>query len=91
MAQPPTHPPAPAPATSARIRLAQLAHDAALLVPGVAGMDAGPTGLFVTAGDSRRVAGVRCVAAGDGPYEVSLRLRCELVPLRALAEAVRTC
>jgi hypothetical protein len=74
---------------SPRVRLARLACEAALRVPGVAATDSGPTGLHVTAGDGQRVQGVRCVAAGGGSYEVSLRLRCELVPLIALGEAVR--
>jgi hypothetical protein len=73
---------------SPRVRLARLSRDAALLVPGVAGTDCGPTGMWVTVGDQERVDGVRCVAAGNDDYEVSLRLRCEMVPLRELGEAV---
>ena len=75
---------------SDRVRLAQLSRDAALAVIGVDGADRGPTGLFLTAGDGQQVDGVRCVASGDGGYEVSLRLRCELVPLLAVADGVRT-
>jgi hypothetical protein len=74
---------------SARVRLARLAGDAALRVPGVAAVESGPAGLHVTAGDGQRVAGVRCVAAGHGDYELSLRLCCELVCLPELGAAVR--
>ena len=49
---------------------------------GVVRTDVGPAGLFVSAGDGERVEGVTCVAAGDGGYEISLRLVCALTPLR---------
>lgn len=75
-------------AGSERVRLARLARDAALRIPGVAGTDGGPSGRFVTVGDGQRVAGVTCVACADG-YEVALRLVCELVPLAELGERVR--
>ncbi|HLI61547.1 MAG TPA: hypothetical protein VKV21_17970 [Solirubrobacteraceae bacterium] len=77
------------PAPGARIALAALARDVALTVNGVAGLDDGPAGLFVTAGGGERIGGVRCVAAPEGGYEVSLRLVCELVPLLDLADRVR--
>jgi hypothetical protein len=77
------------PPGSPRVRLAALAQTVALAVPGVKSADSGPARLFVTAGTGQRVDGVRCVSAGDGGYEVSLRLCCELVPLRVLAETVR--
>ena len=77
------------PPGSPRVRLAQLAHDAALGVPGVVDTDSGPARLFLTATDEHRVDGVRCISAGDGSYQVALRLRCELGPLRPLGEAVR--
>ena len=75
---------------SERVRLARAARQAALTVPGVRAMDAGPAGMFMTgAGDGERLDGVMCVAApGDG-YEVSLRLVASLVALRPLAERVR--
>jgi hypothetical protein len=73
---------------SDRVRLARLARDAALQVPGVADTDSGTTGLFATAGGGERVPGVTCVAAHAGGYDVALRLRCELVPLPALGEHV---
>ena len=74
---------------SERVRLAALARDTALAVPGVAGLDAGPTGLFATVGAGIPVAGVRCLAAPEGGYDLSLRLVCELVPLRPVADHVR--
>jgi hypothetical protein len=74
---------------SPRIRLARLAHDTALAVPGVAGLDAGPAGLFVSVAAGERIAGVRCVAAPEGGYDIALRLVCELVALIALADRVR--
>jgi hypothetical protein len=73
---------------SERIRLARLARDAALRVPGVVGTDSGPHGSFVTVGDGSPVEGVSCVAAGAG-YEVGLRLICGLVGLPALADQVK--
>lgn len=79
----------PVPARSERVRLARLARDAALRVPGVAGADAGPDGRFVTVGDGQRLAGVMCVASTGG-YDVSLRLVCELVPFVELGKSVRT-
>jgi hypothetical protein len=75
---------------SARVRLAALSRDTALGVPGVAATDPGPTGLFATVDSAHRVDGVRCIATGEGIYEVSLRLRCELVPLRSAAGTVRS-
>jgi hypothetical protein len=74
---------------SDRVRLARQAHDAALQVLGVAGLEAGPLGLVLTADENQRVDGVRCVATGDGSFEVTLRLRCELVPLLELADIVK--
>ncbi len=55
----------------------------------MAGLEAGPLGLVLTADENQRVDGVRCVAAGDRSYEVTLRLRCELVPLLELADVVK--
>lgn len=53
------------------------------------GLGAGSLGLVLTADENQRVDGVRCVAAGDGSYEVTVRLRCELVPLLELADVVK--
>jgi hypothetical protein len=74
---------------SARVRLAELSRTVALGIPGVAGTDSGPTGLFATVDSSHRIDGVRCVAAGGDVYEVSLCLCCELVPLPQAGDAVR--
>ena len=73
---------------SERFRLARLAHDAALRVPGVADTDTGPMGRFVTVGGGERLDGVTCVAA-EGGFDVSLRLVCELVPLPELLTNVK--
>jgi len=75
---------------SERFRLARLARDAALRVPGVVGTDPGPAGLFVTVDRGERLEGVLCVATQSGGYEVSLRLVCGLIPLLALGERVKT-
>ncbi len=74
---------------SERFRLARLAREAALRVPGVVTTDTGPMGLFVTVGGGERLEGVICAATPEGGYEVSLRLVCELVPLLALGEQVK--
>ncbi len=79
----------PSAARSERFRLARLAREAALRVPGVVGTDTGSMGLFVAVGDGERLEGVICAATKDGGYDVSLRLVCELVPLLALAEQVK--
>ena len=73
---------------SERLRLARLAHDAALGVQGVVALGADPAGGFVTVGGGRRIEGVLCLAAGAGAYDVSLNLVCRLVPLLALGERV---
>lgn len=75
---------------SERFRLARLAREAALRVPGVAGTDTGAMGLFVTVGEGQRLEGVICAATRDDGYEVCLRLVCELVPLPSLGEQVKT-
>jgi hypothetical protein len=69
--------------------LAELAHDVALADEGVVELDAGVGGLFVTAGGGQRVPGVRCLAAPERGYDLSLRLVCRLVPLPAVADRVR--
>lgn len=74
---------------SDRVRLAALARDTALAVPGVVELDSAPTGLFATVGAGVPVAGVRCLAAPEGGFDLSLRLVCELVALHPLADRVR--
>lgn len=54
------------------------------------GMDAGPMGLMVTEGGGERLDGVTCVATRNGGYEVSLGVVCELVPLLAVGERIKT-
>jgi hypothetical protein len=71
------------------MRLARMAHDAALRVPGVIRTDVGPAGLFVSVGDGERVEGVICAADRDGGYAISLRLVCALMPLQLIAQQVR--
>jgi hypothetical protein len=77
-------------ASSPRMRLARIAHDVAMRTRGVVRTDAGPGGLFVSAGNGQSVEGVTCVAAMDGGYEISLRLVCAMTPLQPIAEHVRT-
>jgi hypothetical protein len=75
---------------SDRVRLATLALHAACSVDGVLTGEAGPSGLLVTSvpgGD--RLDGVQAVAEPDGRYSVEVGLRARLVPLPALAAAVR--
>ena len=79
----------PAGGPSPRVRLAQLARDAALATPGVVDLDAGPAGTFFTAGGGTRIKGVTCSTAPEGGFDVSLRLVCELAPLYAVADRVR--
>jgi hypothetical protein len=74
---------------SERVRLARLARDAALRVPGVMTTDAGPIGMFITVGGGERLEGVTCVATNSGAYEVTLRLVCALVPLVPLGERIK--
>ncbi len=84
-----TGPPQAPAANSDRMRLAELVHDAAVGVPGVIDTDRGASGLFMSSGGGHQVAGVTCAAAAGGGYDVALRLRCQMVPLLPLADAVR--
>lgn len=86
----PVSSPAEIPASaSLRLRLAALVRAAALATPGVVGLDAGQTGIRMTASDGLRVDGVVCAALPDGRYQASIHLVAALVPLRPLADAVR--
>jgi hypothetical protein len=76
-------------AASDRLRLATLARDTALTVPGVHALDPGPARAFVTAGAGEIVGGVNCVVAPQGGFDLSLQLVCELVPLHPLGDRVR--
>lgn len=73
-----------------RLRLAALASAAALATRGVVGLDAGRTGMQVTASAGLRVDGVVCTALGDGRYHMSVHLVAGMVALRPLADSVRT-
>jgi hypothetical protein len=75
---------------SERVQLARLALDAALGVDGVVSSDAGPLGTWVTADRGERLPGVVATALADGVYGVELHLVTEVVPLRPLAERVRS-
>jgi hypothetical protein len=86
----PVSSPAEVPASaSVRLRLAAVARAAALATRGVVGLDSGRAGMRMTAGAGLRVDGVVCVAQPDGRYQVTVHLVAALVPLRALADAVR--
>jgi hypothetical protein len=74
---------------SDRVRVAQIARETALGVPGVVDLDSGPAGLCTTVGGGVRVVGVSSSAAPEGGFDLSLRLVCELVALRPLADRVR--
>ena len=75
---------------SVRVRVARAALQAALEVPGVLGSDSGPSGRRVTADPaSGPLIGVLATAQSDGRYAVDLSLVADMVPLPALAEAVR--
>ena len=74
---------------SARVRLAAWALAAAQAVDGVLAADAGPTATHVTVSGSTTVLGVLVVAEPGGRYSIDLGLRARLVPLGALADAVR--
>ncbi|MBV9415441.1 MAG: hypothetical protein JO363_10735 [Solirubrobacterales bacterium] len=75
---------------AARVALARLALDVASAMPGVAGTDAGPGGLCVTADPPFGVLrGVSVIAQPDGRYEVDLCLVARMVPLLSLGEDIR--
>lgn len=75
---------------STRVRLARLAHEAAVAVDGVVGTDAGSVGARATFGGAERIGGVVCTAVGNGVYGLELFLVAEQVALRPLAERVRS-
>lgn len=74
---------------SPRVRLAQLARDTALAIPGVADLDAGPTGTFGTVGGGRHVGGVTCATAPEGGFDLAMRIVSRLVPMMPLGDRVR--
>lgn len=75
--------------TTARVRLARLARDAALGVPGVVRVGPRPAPGRATLDDGERLEGVVAAAEPGGGYGVSLYLGVEPVPLHQLAEQVR--
>ena len=82
--------PQPQAAGSSRARLARVARDAAMAVPGVVGADAGPRGWCVTEDQTGTLLrGVSVIAQPDGRYAVDLCLVAEIVSLLTLAEEVR--
>jgi hypothetical protein len=72
-----------------RARIADIAHRAALGVPGVVRLESAPGGAFTTTGATGEpIEGVSCAAEASGGYSVELRLVTGLVPLRPLAERI---
>jgi hypothetical protein len=75
---------------ASRVALARLALDVVSTIPGVAGTDAGPSGLCVTADSPFGVLrGVSVIAQPDGRYEIDLCLVARMVPLLALGDDIR--
>ena len=74
---------------STRVRLGRLALEAALAVPGVVRGHGGRMGLAFTNDGGERLEGVVATVLPDGSVGLELHLEAELVPLPALAEAVR--
>ena len=79
----------PARSSSDRVRLARVALESALAVPGVVRGEPGPRVARVTADGSELLSGVSAIAQSDGRYEIDLRLVARLVPLSPLADNVR--
>lgn len=77
-------------ADSVRVRLARLAHDAALADPGVSALDAGPTGVRATRDGPELLPGVVSAAVAGGRYELDLHLVAVPEDLRATGERVRS-
>lgn len=82
---------APSPAWGvSRSQLGRLALEAAAVVPGVVGVDAGPRESYLTADEPTGVLrGVSVIAQADGRYAVDLCLVAGIVPLIELADEVR--
>lgn len=74
---------------SERSRLARVALEAALAVPGVVRGEAGGGVPRVTVDPAGRLVGVAATAQRDGRYALDLRLIAEVVPLLPLADGVR--
>lgn len=87
--QAPLAPGPPTGAPSDRSRLARLALETALTVPGVVRGEAGLGTPRVTVDPAGLVVGVAATAQGGGRYAIDLRLVARLVPLWPLADTVR--
>lgn len=74
---------------SDRVRLARVALESALAVPGVVRGEAGVGVARLTADGSELLVGVSAIAQADGRYAIDLRLIARLVPLWPLADHVR--
>lgn len=74
---------------SVRVRLARLAHTAAMTVEGVADTHSGPLGVWVTSARGERISGVVSTILPGGSYALELHLTTHLVPLHPLADDVR--
>ena len=72
-----------------RVRLAEVALEAALKVDGVVAPHAPIGGGGSTRGSGRRLDGVSVVAGGHERFDVSLHLVTRIVPLHPLADRVR--
>jgi hypothetical protein len=75
--------------TTSRVRLARLARDAALRVPGVASVGPRAAPDQATLDGDQRLEGVVAAAEPGGRYGLSLYLGVEPVPLHDLGERVR--
>lgn len=74
---------------SDRVRLARLALAAATGVEGVEGGVLDPAGVYAVGDGAVRLDGVAAAAVAGRGYDITLRLRCTLVPLHETADAVR--
>ena len=75
---------------ASRVALARLALDVVSTIAGVAGTDAGPGGVCVTADPPFGVLrGVSVIAQPDGRYELDLCLVARMVPLLPLGDEIR--
>jgi len=76
--------------SSPRGQLARLALTTALATEGVVEGNAGPLGLRMTMDRGERVVGVVSAALPEGGYGVALHLTAHMIPLRPLADTVRS-
>jgi uncharacterized alkaline shock family protein YloU len=75
---------------SERVRIARLAHAAAAVAPGVARLDPGTNGTYVSADPAGPLEGVTAAARPDGRYDVGIALVAAYgTSLHGLADALR--